>query len=55
MNEKYPIGVWVPYMLPWAEGLPIPETRINLIDGKWVKEWRYPVINKEDETDETDT
>ena len=37
-----PDNVWVRYMLPIIEGRCIPESRFSLIEGKWVREWRYP-------------
>ena len=41
-EEWPPDDVWVPYALPWAEGRCIPEKRVNLKDGRWYTEYRYP-------------
>ena len=44
-----PDNVWVEDYLPWIEGRCIPERRLNLKDGEWVSESRYPAPDPDEE------
>ena len=51
MNNELnpPDDVWVNYPLPWVEGRCIPETRLKLDGERWVREYRYPKPDADEE------